>query len=223
MKASAALKPLALLFCLGTAALSAPAFAGTVSDLIMANGLLAESPEGEVLRYSHERHIPASDSEFPGMGKGLATPKEVVDGEAVLNAVESSSGLQLVLVLTEAGKSREVASFPAKGANPMLLFFLENVVRNMAIQTGGSPFYIRNRIREALVAAELGGQSEGQAVVTLQPFEGDPNLDPQSDFASLRLSLTLDPDRPSRIISLKADTAAGAAGYSESMVLIGAE
>ena len=40
--------------------------------------------------------------------------------------------------------------------HPILLFFLENVVRSMATQTGGSPYYIRNRIRDSLVALPAG-------------------------------------------------------------------
>lgn len=217
------MKSLAFALILGVAGLCQPAFAGTVSDLIMANGLLAESPVGEVLRYSHDRQIPKAEGELPGEGKGLAMPQAVAGGEVVLNAVEAEGGRQLVLTLTEGEKSREVASFPAKGANPMLLFFLENVVRNMAIQTGGSPYYIRNRIRDSLVAAELGDPAEGRAVITVLPFEKDPNLNQLGDFGALSLTVTLDPKEPGRLISLKADTAKGAAGYSETMTLIEAK
>lgn len=217
------MKTLAFALFLSTAALLQPAFAGTASDLIMANGLLSESPAGEVLRYRHDRHIPASEADLPGAGKGLAVPQAVTGGEVVLNLIEDEAGKKLVLVLNETGESREVASFPAQGANPIILFFLENVLRNVAMQTGGSPFYIRNRIRDSLVAAELGAPTDGQAVITLHPFEADPNLDPSSDFAGLQLVLTLDPAEPGRIISLKADTPAGEAGYSETMVLIEAE
>ena len=51
------------------------------------------------------------------------------------------------------GRSRD---FPAGGANPVLLYFLETTVRDLRRATGGSPYYIRNRMREALVAADLG-------------------------------------------------------------------
>lgn len=217
------MKCLAFALMLGAGALSLPAHAGTVSDLIMANGLLAESPAGEVLRYSHDRQIPSAEAELPGAGKGLAVPQAVAGGEVVLNAVEAEGGRQLVLSLKQGDKSREVASFPAKGANPMLLFFLENVVRNMAIQTGGSPFYIRNRIRDSLLEAELGDPAAAEAVITVKPFEKDPNLNQLGDFATLSLTMTLDPAQPARLLSLKADTAAGAAGYSETMTLIEAK
>ena len=53
-------------------------------------------------------------------------------------------------------KPQPVGTFPAGVANPLLLYFLETTVRATAEATGGSPYYIRNRIREALVAADLG-------------------------------------------------------------------
>lgn len=202
-----------------------PAAAGPLSDLIMASGLLADAPAGEVLRYAHDRRLPAEapDAELPRAGQDYVLPKPVVDGVAILTAVPGEGGTQLVLTLAEAGESRDVASFPAQGSNPMLLFFLENVVRNVAAQTGGSPFYIRNRLRDALVAADLGAVQDGRSVIVLHPFAADPNRARLGAFAELTLTLALDPARPGRLLDLKADTGAAPGGYSERMVLIGVE
>ena len=63
--------------------------------------------------------------------------------------------LRLVREATARPHAGRHASRPAS-ANPLLLYFLETTVRAMAEATGGSPYYIRNRIREALVAADLG-------------------------------------------------------------------
>ena len=217
------MKRLALALALMLAA--GPAAAGPLSDLIMASGLLADAPAGEVLRYAHDRRLPAEapDAELPRAGQDYVLPKPVVDGVAILPAVPGEGGTQLVLTLAEAGESRDVASFPAQGANPMLLFFLENVVRNVAAQTGGSPFYIRNRLRDALVAADLGPVQDGRAVIALHPFAADPNRARLGAFAELTLTLALDPARPGRLLDLKADTGAAPGGYSEHMVLIGVE
>ena len=202
-----------------------PAAAGPLSDLIMASGLLADAPAGEVLRYSHDRRLPAEapQAEMRRAGQDYALPKPVVDGLAILTAVPGEDGTQLVLTLAEAGESRDVASFPAQGANPMLLFFLENVVRNVAAQTGGSPYYIRNRLRDAIVAADLGALQDGRAVIGLHPFAADPNRDRLGAFGDLTLTLALDPARPGRLLDLKADTGAARDGYSERMVLIEVE
>ncbi len=202
-----------------------PAAAGPLSDLIMASGLLADAPAGEVLRYSHDRRLPAEapQAEMRRAGQDYALPKPVVDGLAILTAVPGEDGTQLVLTLAETGESRDVASFPAQGAIPMLLFFLENVVRNVAAQTGGSPYYIRNRLRDAIVAADLGAVQDGRAVIGLHPFAADPNRDRLGAFGDLTLTLALDPARPGRLLDLKADTGAARDGYSERMVLIEVE
>lgn len=197
----------------------APAGAGALSDLIMAPGLLAQAPQGEVLRYAHNRSLPAPplDRELPGAGTDYALPQPVTDGEAILTATTD----QLVLSLRASdGKPQDVASFPAGGSNPMLLFFLENVVRIVAAQTGGSPYYIRNRIKDALLSSDAAAGPDGRAVVTLHPFASDPNRARLGDFADLALSLALDPDRPGQLLDLKADTGPTPDGYSERMTLI---
>lgn len=215
------MKGLALAFMLA----AGPSAAGPLSDLIMASGLLADAPAGEVLRYSHDRRLPADapDAAMPRAGQDYVLPKPVVDGVAILTAVPGDGGTQLVLTLAEAGKSRDVASFPAQGANPILLFFLENVVRNVAARTGGSPYYIRNRLRDVLVAADLDASQNGRLVIRLHPFATDPNRARLGAFAELTLTLALDPARPGRLLDLKADTGAAPDGYSESMVLIEVE
>ena len=100
-------------------------------------------------------------------------------------------------------------------ANPLLLYFLETTVRVMAEATGGSPYYIRNRIREALVASDLGAADGAEREVTLTPFAADPNRRADgrvrrpepSGCASI-------PGAPARILELSADTAARRRGLS---------
>ena len=101
-----------------------------------------------------------------------------------------------------------VGSFPVGVANPILLYFLENTVRVMAEGTGGSPYYIRNRIREALVASDLGAADGKDREVVLTPFAADPNRPRMGEFGELRIRLRFDPDAPARILELSADTAA---------------
>ena len=82
----------------------------------------------------------------------------------------------LRLVRETEGKAQPVGTFPPGVANPLLLYFLETTVRVTAEATGGSPYYIRNRIREALIAADGGAEeAEGGRAVTLTPFAADPN------------------------------------------------
>ena len=113
---------------------------------------------------------------------------------------------------------RPVADFPASGPNPVLLYFLESTARGMAQATGGSPFYIRNRIREAVAAAGLGDGSPLE--VAIVPFAADPNRGRMGGFADLTLRLRYDEGRPDRLLELSADTAEGAEGYHHRLALI---
>lgn len=101
-----------------------------------------------------------------------------------------------------------VTDFSRDSAHPVLMYFLESTVRHMAEATGGSPFYIRNRIRDALIAAPMGAE--------VTPFASDRNRDKMGDFADLTLRFGFEGQD---IISLSADTPEAAGGYHESMVL----
>lgn len=209
------MKPLLLALLLAVA--PAAAFAGEVTDLIMAPGVMrGDGP----LVYDHRRHLaPAGQSAaIPGM----IPPREIAEGRLRLAPLDAAEGPRLALSRSENGTALPVADFPVSGPNPVLLFFLENVVRSVAAQTGGSPFYIRNRIREALAAAPV-GDGAGPRTTVLRPFEADPNRARLGDFAGLAIAITFDPDAPGRLIELKADTGAGAAGYSEAMTLVAEE
>ena len=116
------------------------------------------------------------------------------------------------LKFTQDGKYRNLGQFPARVGNPIILYFVETVIRDMAESAGGSPFYIRNRVKESLVesgtveAVEL--QHEGQTVdshaVTLIPFEGDPNTDRMKGFGELTLEVTMSEDVPGWYHTLRA-------------------
>ena len=136
------MKRLALVLAL---CLSGAASAGPLSDLIMAEGVFADAGAGDVLHYSLSRN-----------GPGDAAPAL----SALRLLVMEDNGTKFLLLDKEAGGTRsEIARFPAASANPLLLYFLENIV----------------------------------------------------------------PAKPGHLLSLKADTGAGAGGYSEEMILIGGE
>ncbi|MEZ5797691.1 MAG: hypothetical protein R3D63_09640 [Paracoccaceae bacterium] len=198
-----------------------PVQAGTFSDLVMAPGLLVAAPTGTVARYSMTRHLPAH-AETAGTAAEVRPLVPVVDGRLELAVVENGGGRHLALRRDMNGKAEPEITFPADGPNPVLLYFLENVVRGIASETGGSPFYIRNRIREVLAAAGIPA-GQGPQQVILQPFAQDPNRDRMGIYGDLTLSISVDPARPDRILALSADTAAGDSGYSEHLLLVPGE
>jgi hypothetical protein len=192
-----------------------PAGAGALSDLLMAPHLFDAAPVGSSVAYAEERAV--------AEGGTLA---DVAGGTVRLEVVADDTGPALRLLRESDGAPQPLGTFPTGTANPLLLYFLETTVRATAEATGGSPYYIRNRIREALVAADLdageGGaaSADGTRAVTLTPFAADANRARLGAFADLTIRLHVDPARPERILELSANTAAGADGYHETMVLI---
>lgn len=199
--------------------LATPLRAGEVTDILMAPALFTDAPLGELARYKLERHVPqdetadAEEEEKPA--RDFVVPKADFSGELALFSEENGETRHLTLRIYEGEASRDIANFSPMNANPVLLYFLENVVRNVAAQTGGSPYYIKNRIRDSLVAADFSDAGE----VELQPFAKDPNAAKLGPYADLRLSISFDPETPARLFELKADTALGADGYTEHLTL----
>ncbi|MFO1141027.1 MAG: hypothetical protein U1E59_01340 [Amaricoccus sp.] len=196
------------------ALLPVPAAAGPLSDLLMAPGLFDAAPAGEILAYNEERSVPAGDA---------PTVKPVRGGEVRLDAVDGAGGRELRLFEGSGDAARPVGSFPTGVANPLLLYFLETTVRVMAEASGGSPYYIRNRIRDALAVSDLGAADGAAREATLTPFANDPNRPRMGEFGDLAIRLRFDPAAPARILELSADTATAGSGYHEKLVLIGEE
>lgn len=118
------------------------------------------------------------------------------------------------LTFRQGDRHRTIGSFPANVGNPMILYFVESIVRDMAATSGGSPFYIRNRIKAALerknpVREETLETEDGSletTTVTLQPFADDPNRDQMMGFGDLVLTVTMSDQVPGWYYELRADT-----------------
>ena len=199
-------------FLLLAALLPAPAGAGALTDLLMAPDLFAAAPVGSAVAYAEERTVPEAE--------GMTVKPVAAGGGVRLEVVAVGDGREMRLIREGGDAAGPVGTFPVGVANPMLLYFLETSVRVMAEATGGSPYYIRNRIREALATSDLGTEVDGVNEVTLTPFAADRNRDRMGGFGDLALRLRFDPAAPARILELSADTTAGEGGYHEKMVLV---
>lgn len=212
---------------LGPAALPTFCHAGGVSDQIMQPGLYSAAPGGEVLRYRVERSLaPAPGAGWPGAGHGIALPEALQGAALVLERAEATPDrLRLTLAPDATAPGRVLSELPQAAPNPVLLFWLENIVRAASVQTGGSPFYLRNRIREALVAAEISPDAAGISHLELTPFAalGAEERARLGAFAGLRLGIRWHQASPGRILELKADTSgdgeAAPGGYHEHLIL----
>ena len=205
----------------------ASGLAGGVTDQIMQPGLYSTAAEGEVLRYSLMRRLaPEPEAGWPGAGHGISLPEALEGAELVLERKGGEPGrLSLSLAPLAGAPGRVLTEIAAGAPNPVLLFWLENVVRAGAVQTGGSPFYLRNRIREALVEAEISPDAEALNRLELKPFAalGAEEAARLGAFASLRLEIVWEAGAPGQLLELKAETAEADAGlqggYHEHLIL----
>ncbi|AGT10417.1 hypothetical protein [Paracoccus aminophilus] len=116
----------------------------------------------------------------------------------LVRAVDPADGKPMLQILEKGGPiDRKLGPFPVDGGDPTVVFFLENVARDMAAITGGSPYYIRNRMKDALFRGGELRKEGGQTLAVFQPFREDKNKDRMGEFAQLELVFTLaDPKAP---------------------------
>lgn len=146
-------------------------------------------------------------------------------------------GLQLTsddnvaLILHRGPQMRFIGTFPASVGNPLIMYFLESALADIAKQSGGSPFYMRNRVKEALlkeaeivpVSLRFGKRDIAASQVTIRPFAGDKARAQMGRFAELALAVTVSQDIPGWYYSLQATVPEGAGeadiGYTAAITL----
>ena len=188
-----------------------PALAGEAGDLVFAERGpwdLSAAP----LVWTLSQQGPEVEG-FKPLGQGTITLSQIIDpsdGKPVLQLDEATARI-----------SRKIGPFPVSGGDPSLTFFLETVARDMAALTGGSPFYIRNRLKEALFRGGEVAIQDGRRIASFRPFADDPRRDRMFGFDSLTLRFALDdPSRPIRQMLAETGPLAGdRPAYRNEMVL----
>lgn len=193
------------------------AFADRATDLVFSDGVLSNIPQDKTVTYEHLR-IGPEGSEF----------NSIADGRVSLAIVPSEiGGDEVVLEMLVGGQLRNRTPFPADAGNPIVMAFLESSLRSMAQITGGSPFYLRNRIKESLrsggqvepVEITIDGASVDAMKITFMPFLNDKNAARMGDFAKLELVFVVSENVPGGFILFSANTPEtdGQRIYQESM------
>ncbi|POF28324.1 hypothetical protein [Roseibium marinum] len=169
-------------------------------ELLFKEGTLDSLPRTSFLDYRKSVTAPGNEMLETG-NSGTVTLKFAQEGMADLYFDPGS-------------KVRGVGSFPADVGNPLIMYFLETVIRDLAGSSGGSPFYIRNRIKAALLKQRpvrdleisLDGRKLKARTIVLFPFKNDPASDKMRGVETLALTFTVSEDVPGWYYSLKAET-----------------
>ncbi|GEO87471.1 MULTISPECIES: hypothetical protein [Alphaproteobacteria] len=145
--------------------------------------------------------------------------------------LQLTSDDKVALILHRGPQMRFIGSFPASVGNPLIMYFLESALSDVAKQSGGSPFYMRNRIKEALlkdaeivpVSVRIGERDVAARQVTIRPFAKDKARDQMGRFAELALAVTVSEDVPGWYYSLRATVPEGSGpediSYSSAITL----
>ena len=194
------------------ALLATPLRAGEAGDLVFAERGRWDLSQGPLVWTL--RQTGPEVGGFAPLGEGTVTlaavAPDAADGPPALELTEQTPRI-----------TRRIGPFPASGGDPALTFFLETIARDMAALTGGSPFYIRNRLKDALFR-DGAVRREGEATVAVfTPFAQDENRGRMAGFDTLELRFTLDdPKRPiRRMLAETGPLAGGRAAYHSEMVL----
>lgn len=187
-------------------------------EMVFKGGTLDDLPRAAMLVYARE----VTNRANPGAAAGATGAVELTFTD---DAPERA-----VLRFTRGDTFSAIGAFPAEVGNPVVMYFMESVVRDMAETSGGSAFYIRNRLKDSLVrsaemdqveAAYGGGEIQAQAL-TLHPFADDPNRDRMRGFGDLAVTVTMSDAVPGWYHTLSAtvpDPAGGAPLYAQSLTL----
>ncbi len=145
---------------------------------------------------------------------------------------DSAVGRQLSVSLTEDGRSRNLDAFSGDSGNPVLMIFLESVTKSVAKASGGSPFYIKNRITDAFrrgtelakTEIEIGDKTIEATRSSYSPFALEQNKARLGDFANFEISFVTSKDVPGRIVEMVAlSDPEHKEGYREKITFVGAD
>lgn len=189
----------ALAFAIVCAAVST-CFAAGSHELLFREGTLNTIPANATLAYHRTVSAPGS------------RPLELQNTGPIRLQLTSDNMAEIQFGAHD--KRKRVGAFPASVGNPLIMYFLETVVRDLSSLAGGSPFYMRNRIKAELlkthpvqeVTLRLADRDVEAQLIVLYPFKNDPASDRMRGIETLALSVVFSGDIPGWYYSLSAET-----------------
>lgn len=177
-------------------------------DLLFRDGTLDPVPRDEALLYRRD------------VTNGIRPDAADRDTGRISLSIVEGDGMELAHLEfrqdgSHDGRHRRLGRFPASVGNPMIMYFYEVTARDMAVAAGGSPFYIRNRIKDAMArshdveagTADHYGRLVTTRTVRMRPFADDPNRDRMGAFADLELTVIMSEDVPGWYLGFVAEAA----------------
>lgn len=202
-----------------TAAFAAP----TATELFFDTPYLMRVAPGTTLNYAY-KHTTSKKELGEGFDETMAMQVAAAPEDAAKRVAD--------VVIHRGDKEGEAGPFPTQNGNPISLVLLERDVKEMAQLSKGSPFYIRNRVREHLAGGTVeparftydGREIEGWKL-TMQPFATDPNKDKLQELAGRSYEFLFSDQVPGGLYAIRVVTPAkdGASNIIEtSLTLTGA-
>lgn len=144
------------------------------------------------------------------------------NSETMISVTRAKNGseYETIIVLDANGAAHQLDNFQGVPGNPILMVFMETIVNSISRATGGSPFYIRNRIKESFEKGAVATKG-GETQLTFKPFEDDRNRARMGPFAELEILILMNADLPGMFKTLHAQTPGpGEPAYSEEMTYV---
>lgn len=195
-----------------------------VRDILFDTPQLDKVEEGSKLTYSFNRNV----SEPKLLGPGFSDEIKL----SVLKVGEGGKR-DVGVDIFSGDRARDTRKIEGLTANPVLVFYLDRAVANLATLAGGSKGYLKNRFRLALrttakiepVKIEYNGTVVDGHHVWVTPYINDPNKEKMSGYEGARFDFYVSEDVPGYLVELVAlfeSSQAAAPKLDERIVLDGA-
>jgi hypothetical protein len=202
-------------------ALTLPVHADEALDRIFDATQLDNVETGQALGFTHERKTIAPDR-VPAI-----TDRDIT--VAVGGKAEGKDAREVLVTIAEGKRESTLDAFLDDGGNPVLVIFLESVAQAVAKSTGGSPFYIKNRIKDAfsrgteVASTELirDGKPVEAVRIVYNPFALEKQKERLQNFVNFEMAFILSRSVPGGIVEMRALDNPGDKGFEEFMVLDG--
>jgi hypothetical protein len=155
----------------------------------------------------------------------------VAADEVHVNLTAAEGGKQAHVDYLTGVRAMSLPDLQGVTANPVILYFLEQDVREMQRLSSGKSAYFRKRVRLALaesaqvrpVSVQFDGRAIDAVEITIRPYDQDPMQRRFAAYADKTYSFTLSPEVPGMVYEMRTtmfDPKARAAGKEAPPALI---